>query len=54
MILEGTDSMMLGPLFWRYVASAEMGQASALAALMASIMLRGLARKLIWARRGVI
>jgi hypothetical protein len=47
--------MMLGPLLWRYVASAEMGQASALAALMASIMLGGgLARKLIWARRGVI
>jgi hypothetical protein len=43
--------MMLGPLLWRYVASTEMGQASALAALTASIMLGGgLARKLIWPR----
>jgi hypothetical protein len=43
--------MILGRLLWRYVASAEMGQVSAQAALMASIMLRGgLARKLIWPR----
>jgi ABC-type Fe3+ transport system permease subunit len=47
LILGGVDSMMLGPLLWRYVASSEMGQASALAALTASIMLGGgLARSL--------
>jgi ABC-type spermidine/putrescine transport system permease subunit I len=51
LILEGAASMILGPLLWRYMASAEMGQESALAALMASIMLGGgLARTLIWPR----
>ena len=40
LILEGADSMM-GPLLWRYVASTEMGQASALAALTTSIMRGG-------------
>jgi hypothetical protein len=51
LIAEGVASMILGRLLWRYVASAEMGQVSAQAALMASIMLRGgLARKLIWPR----
>ena len=51
LILEGAASVILGPLLWRYVASARMGQASTLAALMASIMLGGgLARKLMWPR----
>jgi ABC-type spermidine/putrescine transport system permease subunit I len=33
--LGGMDNMMLGSLLWRYVSSSEMGQASALAVIMA-------------------
>jgi ABC-type sugar transport system permease subunit len=42
--------MMLGPLLWPYVSSSEMGQASALAVLMAAILLAVwvIARKFVW------
>ena len=55
LLLGGVDNMMLGPLLWRYVASSEMGQASALAVIMAAILLLvgGLARRLVWTRFGV-
>jgi iron(III) transport system permease protein len=54
LILGGTDNMMLGPLLWRYVSSSEMGQASALAVLMAAILLAVgvIARKFVWPRFG--
>ena len=55
LLLGGVDNMMLGPLLWRYVASSEMGQASALAVIMAAILLLvgGLARRFVWTRFGV-
>lgn len=55
LLLGGVDNMMLGPLLWRYVASSEMGQASALAVIMAAMLLLvgGLARRLVWTRFGV-
>jgi iron(III) transport system permease protein len=55
LLLGGMDNMMLGPLLWRYVASSEMGQASALAVIMAAMLLLvgGLARRLVWTRFGV-
>ena len=52
-VLAGSDNMMLGPLLWR-VRSSEMGQTSALALLMAAILLvvGALARKFVWPRFG--
>ena len=49
-VLAGSDNMMLGPLLWRCVRSSEMGQTSALALLMAAILLAvgALARKFVW------
>jgi iron(III) transport system permease protein len=54
LLLGGVDNQMLGPLLWRYVASSEMGQASALAVLMAAMLLTvgGLARRVVLARFG--
>ena len=54
LLLGGVDNMMLGPLLWRYVSSSEMGQASALAVVMAAMLLAvgGLARRFVWARLG--
>jgi iron(III) transport system permease protein len=55
LLLGGVDNQMLGPLLWRYVASSEMGQASALAVLMAAMLLTvgGLARRVVLTRFGV-
>ena len=46
--------MMLGPLLWRYVSSSELGQASALAVIMAVMLLAigGLARRFGGTRLG--
>ena len=54
LLLGGVDNMMLGPLLWRYVSSSEMGQASALAVIMAVMLLAvgGLARRFVGARLG--
>ena len=50
----GCGQQMLGPLLWRYVSSSEMGQASALAVIMAVILLAvgGLARRFVGTRLG--
>ena len=54
LLLGGVDNMMLGPLLWRYVSSSEMGQASALAVLMAAMLLAvgGVARRFVGTRLG--
>jgi hypothetical protein len=46
---------MLGPLLWHWVSSCEMGQASALAVIMAAILLTigGLVRRLVMTRFGI-
>jgi ABC-type Fe3+ transport system permease subunit len=55
LLLGSVDNQMLGPLLWRYVSSSEMGQASALAVIMAAILLTigGLARRLVVSRFGI-
>jgi iron(III) transport system permease protein len=55
LLLGSVDNLMLGPLLWRYVSSSEMGQASALAVIMAAILLTvgGLARRLVVSRFGI-
>jgi iron(III) transport system permease protein len=55
LLLGSVDNQMLGPLLWRYVSSSEMGQASALAVIMAVILLTigGLARRLVTSRFGI-
>ena len=55
LLLGSVDNQMLGPLLWRYVSSSEMGQASALAVIMAAILLTvgGLARRLVVTRFGI-
>jgi iron(III) transport system permease protein len=55
LLLGSVDNQMLGPLLWRYVSSSEMGQASALAVIMAAILLTvgGCARRLVVARFGI-
>src|SRR5262249_14313227 len=54
LLLGGLDNMMLGPLLWRYISSSEMGQASALAVVMAAMLLvvGGLARRFVGTRLG--
>jgi ABC-type Fe3+ transport system permease subunit len=49
LLLGGVDNMMLGPLLWRDRSSSEMGQASALAVIMAVMLLAvgGLARRFV-------